>query len=865
MMDAVTVLDALPALAWTALPDGRLNFVSRRWAEYTDLDIGEGHCHGLREVIHSDDWSPLLERWRAILAAGKAGAMEARIRCQDGQYLDFVIQASPVLDDTGQIVQWCGLGHDAYVGKHSAQNPRQPAPDFQSIVDSIPVPTAVTSPTGEVEGLNQLTLDYFGKSLDDLKGWKATDAVHPDDREQTVTALMKAHQEGDSYNVESRHLRSDHVYRWFNVRGFPLRDSQGHILRWFHLLIDIDDRKRAEVELAISERKLQLIVDTIPTMTWSATPDGTADFFNRHYLSYLGVFLEQATGWGWVAAVHPDDLSGLVATWQNIIASGEAGETKARLRRHDGAYRWFLFRVNPLRDEAGDIAKWYGTNVDIDDLKRAENELRRSEGFLSQTQRLTRTGSTWWNVGTSEFYLSEEGLRVLECPNTIKPEPELIRSGCHPDDLAFVQEEVDRSTREGCDMDFEYRLLMPDGSVKHVHVVAQNVGVDPRQPEFAGAVTDITERKRAAEALERSEAFLAEGQHLARMGNFSLHLSTGNVVWSEPLYSLYEFRPDTPITLDLIATRMHPDDRPPFHEMLERSQRGDVDFECQYRICMPDRSIKYLHLIAHLAKNHVGESSYIGAVLDITRQHHAEESLSKARSQLMHVTRVTSLGALTASIAHEVNQPLSGIITNASACLRMLAAEPPNIECARETAWRTIRDGNRAADVIARLRALFSKRAVTIEPVDLNEATRDVTALLRSDLVQANVILRTELAGELPLVGGDRIQLQQVIMNLLRNAVDAMSDINDRSRHLTVRTEYDENYHIRVSVRDTGAGFRAEDAERVFESFFTTKSDGMGIGLSVSRSIIEHHGGHLWATPNDGPGVTFAFSIPAHT
>ena len=246
----------------------------------------------------------------------------------------------------------------------------------------------------------------------------------------------------------------------------------------------------------------------------------------------------------------------------------------------------------------------------------------------------------------------------------------------------------------------------------------------------------------------------------------------------------------------------------------------------------------------------------------MTERRLSEEALGKLRSELAHVARVASLGALTASIAHEVNQPLSGIITNASTCLRMLAADPPNVEGARETARRTIRDGNRASDVITRLRALFAKKDATTESVDLNEATREVIALSLSELQRSRVILRTELADDLPPVTGDRVQLQQVILNLLRNASDAMSGVEDRPRQLVIRTERDEGDRVRLTVQDAGVGFDPQAADRLFDAFYTTKSDGMGIGLSVSRSIIESHQGRLWATPNDGPGATFSFSIP---
>jgi len=238
----------------------------------------------------------------------------------------------------------------------------------------------------------------------------------------------------------------------------------------------------------------------------------------------------------------------------------------------------------------------------------------------------------------------------------------------------------------------------------------------------------------------------------------------------------------------------------------------------------------------------------------------ADEALSKVRSELAHMSRVTTLGALTASIAHEVNQPLSGIITNASTCLRMLAEDPPNIEGARETARRTIRDGNRAAEMIGRLRALFKKETVA-EAVDLNEATREVIALSWTEMQRARVIVQTNLADDLPSVTGDRVQLQQVVLNLLLNAMESMADVEDRSRQLVITTGQDDD-RVLLTVQDSGEGFDPQNLDRLFEAFYTTKGSGMGIGLSISRSIIESHQGRLWAALNDGPGSTFSFSIP---
>jgi len=348
-------------------------------------------------------------------------------------------------------------------------------------------------------------------------------------------------------------------------------------------------------------------------------------------------------------------------------------------------------------------------------------------------------------------------------------------------------------------------------------------------------------------------------------GSFSWKVATDEITWSEELYRIYELEIGTPVTVELVRTRVHPEDVSLIEKMkmIDQVPGGGNDFEWQYRLLMPDRAIKYMHAVAHATRDHDGQLEYIAAVQDVTARRMSEEALAKARSELAKVSRATSLGVLTASIAHEVNQPLSGIITNSNTCLRMLDADPPNLEGARETARRTIRDGNRASDVITRLRALFSNEELTLELLDLNEVTREVIALALSDLQGNRVTLQSELADDIPSVVGDRIQLQQVILNLLRNASDAMIDVHDRSRHVLIRTEREDGDRVRLSVRDAGVGVDPESITKLLDAFYTTKSDGMGIGLSVSRSIVEQHGGRLWAEPNDGPGATFSFSIPS--
>jgi signal transduction histidine kinase len=401
-------------------------------------------------------------------------------------------------------------------------------------------------------------------------------------------------------------------------------------------------------------------------------------------------------------------------------------------------------------------------------------------------------------------------------------------------------------------------LALPGHPERRVLVTFEDVTAR-KQAEAANDLRAIAERK---DGLRRSETFLAEAQRLSLTGSFSWRVSTDEITWSDELYRIFEFDPGMPVTFELIETRVHSEDLPLLGAALERARDTGADFEHEHRLQMPDGSIKYLRMVAHGTRDEDGRLEYVGAVQDVTASRLSEQALGKAQSELAHVARVSALSTLTASIAHEVNQPLSGIITNASTCLRMLAADPPDLDGARETARRAIRDGNRASEVIARVRTLFSKKELATESVDLNEATRQVTALLKGELQRNRVVLQLDLAQGLPAVTGDRIQLQQVILNLVRNASDAMAAVDDRPRQLLIRTADEDGDRVRVTVRDAGVGVDPSNMTKLLDAFYTTKSDGMGIGLSVSRSIIERHHGRLWAEPNEGPGLTFSFSVP---
>jgi PAS domain S-box-containing protein len=514
----------------------------------------------------------------------------------------------------------------------------------------------------------------------------------------------------------------------------------------------------------------------------------------------------------------------------------------------------------------------YQALIHIDDLKiqvvereKAEAEVRElARGLEAKIRRLVEAnvvGIVMWNLEGVITGANDAFLRMVQYDREDLASGRVRWTDLTPADWRDHDERVAADLKAtGRFQPFEKEYFRKDGS--RAAVLLGGTLFEGGGNEGVAFVLDLSDQKRAERALRRSEAFLAEGQRLSQMGSFSWRVATGEVTWSEQLYRIYELEIGVPVTLEVIRTRVHPEDLTLLERMVEQARDGGNDFEWQYRLIMPDESIKYLHAVAHATWDRDGQLEYIAAVSDVTARRLSDEARDKARSELAHVARVTSLGALAASIAHEVNQPLSGIITNASTCLRMLSADPPDVDGACETARRTIRDGNRASDVITRLRALFGKKEASTELVDLNAATRDVIALSLSELQRSRVVLRAELADEPPAVMGDRVQLQQVILNLLLNASEAMSRVEDRPRQLVIRTERDGGGRVRLSVQDVGVGFEPRAVNSLFDAFYTTKSGGMGIGLSVSRSIIESHHGRIWAAPNDGPGATFSFSIP---
>ena len=379
-------------------------------------------------------------------------------------------------------------------------------------------------------------------------------------------------------------------------------------------------------------------------------------------------------------------------------------------------------------------------------------------------------------------------------------------------------------------------------------------------------VTDITRRKRAEEELRRSAAYVTAAQPLSRTGSFGWHVSSGTIYWSDETFRIFQYDRASVPTVEFILERTHPQDRAFVQHVIDQARQERTDFDCEHRLLLPDGSVRYLHVVAHaLEKPESGELEFVGAVMDVTERKRAEEALHQTQAELAHVSRVTTLGELVASIAHETNQPLAAIVANASASLNRLTAATPDLEEVRDALGAIVADAHRAGDVIHRIRQLAMKSDPCQVPLDLNDVIRGVVPLIVAEVRHHQVSLRVELAAALENVLGDRVQLQQVIINLVINGVEALAPVTDRPRELVIRSRAHTDDEVLVAVEDAGVGIDVTKADRLFDAFFTTKPGGMGMGLSISRSIIEGHGGRLWATPNPTHGTTFYLTLPAMT
>jgi PAS domain S-box-containing protein len=680
------------------------------------------------ERIHPEDRAEvgnILDRARQSAADLD---FEHRLLMPDGSVKHLHVLARAV-GESGAL-EYIGATMDITASKQAEEALRASELNLRLMVDSIPAWVSTMGPDGEAETVNRQAMDYTGKTSEEMKDWLPT--VHPDDQINTVNCWRRAVETKNPYDVEARVRRVDGVYRWFHARGLPLRDGEGNIVRWYVVLTDIEDWKRAQQALRASELNFRLMVHSIPGLLCTYTAAGEVELVNQTLLNYTGKPLDELRSWAAIA--HPGDLPAVEGLWAHSVATGNPFDVDVRIRRADGVYRWFHCRGLPLRDDERRIVRWYNLLTDIEDRINAEEALRTSERELS---------------------LIVEAIPALVW------------------------------------------CARPDGELTYVN---------RRVVEYLGTTVDT----------------------LARDG------------WTDYL---------------------HPDDFEPTVRAWSLAIATGQQHEVQYRLRRSDGAYRWFHVLGQALRDDEGRlSRWYGLLIDIDDRKSMEEDLRSTQTRLSRAAQIATVGELSASIAHEINQPLAAIVASGHACLRYLSANPPSIAKAYEAAESMVRDGKEAGEVVRRIRALFKRASVERVPLDLNDIIGEVLHLLGGETTKRRVTVETELERDLPPLLGDRVQLQQLVLNLLLNGIEAMDPVLAGPRKLHVRSKRESKEAVVVEVRDYGVGLR--EPERIFDAFVTTKENGMGMGLAICRSIVEAHNGRLWAASADGSGAKFCFKLP---
>jgi PAS domain S-box-containing protein len=616
-----------------------------------------------------------------------------------------------------------------------------------------------------------------------------------------------------------------------------------------------DDRERRELPL-------RGVMDTIPGLVWSALPDGDVEFCNQRWLDYTGMSFNEIKGWGWAAAIHPEDITDLRERWRAALEQSTSYEAEARMRRADGCYRWFLIQAVPLRDSGGRIIRWYGANTDIEDLKLAQEELQK------QTSRLDQL-----------FEQAPEAVAVLSTDDRIvRVNKEFTRMfGYEPDevlqfpinDLIVPEAQIEsaraytRLLKEGGRVEVETVRRRKDGIEIDVSLLAVSVRTASGEQVVNYAIyRDITERKRAEERLRESEA------------RFQAMADTAPVlIWMTGTDGLCNYfnKPWLDFTGRTMEQEVgtgwtegvHPDDVQGCFDCFLPAFHARKPFRMEYRLRRADGEYRWLMESGIPRYTGAGEFvGYIGSNIDITDLKRAaaeRQRLHELEADLAHINRVSMMGELAASLAHEIKQPIAAALMDAKTCVRWLRRDTPDIAEGCEAASRMIHDATRAAEVIDRVRSLYKRDTSDRELLDINEIIGEMIILLHDKADRTSTSIRTELDSGLPLITADRVQLQQVLMNLMLNGIEAMKGANGE---LTITSKRTNDGQLLTSVSDSGIGLPVGEGDRIFEAFFTTKEQGTGMGLSISRRIVESHGGHLWACANTGSGATFQFTLP---
>src|ERR1700691_128627 len=692
--------------------------------------------------------------------------------------------------------------------------------------------------------------------------------IHPEDLEFVFRVAEESVREGLRTDVEHRIIRPSGEQRTVHSQGDVKKDASGRPCQMFGTIQDITDRKRAEDKIREQEAELRQIVDLAPQLVTVFGPRRERLYANRILLDYLGISLDE-----WRQRtdssefIHPDDRERVDAHSDLALSSGASYELEFRVRKSSGKYRWFLTRFSPVRDDKGQIMRWYIAATDIEDRKRAEEALQQSQFYLAEGQRLAHMGSWAFNPSGYFEYWSQELFRIYGLdPQKGAPTLEQFLATVHPADRDFMAETIRKMLAECSGCDVKKRIVRPDGELRYIRCVGIPVVEGEVSKGFLGTAIDITGQELLTQELERQQAHLTEAQKLTHSGSWAWRLADRKMNTehlSEEWYRIYGFDPagGAP-TREEFLERVHPEDRLRCKCMSERAIVEKADYNQVFRIVLPNGMVKWIHTVGHpVLSNTADLEGFVGSSTDITERKSAEQEREKRRqleADLAHIDRVSTLGEMAASLAHEIKQPISAAITSANSCVEWLSHEPPNLDRARAAAAKIDTYGNRAAEIIDRIRSLYKKSPPQRELVDVNGIIEEMLTLLKGEATRASIAMCTDLSSDLPKIMVDRVQLQQVFMNLMLNGIAAK---RDSGGDLTVKSELQDD-QLQFSISDTGVGLPAEKMDQIFCAFFTTKAQGSGMGLAVSRSIVESHGGRLWAAANDGRGATFRFTLP---
>lgn len=749
--------------------------------------------------------------------------------------------------------------------------------ELEQIVNMVPVQIRRLTPAGEPTFFNKRLLDYFG--LDDVGQLDNRDSsrlvtamrtfVHPDDSDRLLNAVRRSIATGEPYAMKYRMRRADGVYRWFDGRWEPLLDDDGGIVEWFAISIDIDDEVRAQAALRDRERELSQLVDALPVHIWSWTPAGELAYVNKRSLEDLGLSganFEDSTR---VAQelVHPEDAPKVLRASANSLRSGDPFMMRYRRRWKDGSYRWMEARAQPLRDRDGAIVQWYQVSIDIDDQVQAEEALKTSKRQLEQMIDTLPINILSFAPSRRMTYTSRRYLDNVGAPTPdIENFDSLARDLAHPEDFPIMFQRAMNGFATGQPFVNRFRRRTRDGTYRWIEARAQPLlDADGAIVQWYIISIDIEDEMLAQEALRERERFLWQ---LVETLPAMIDCAAPN---GEPVYRSQQLREFLGYELEeLDGTKksrlngtldagVHPEDLAGVKEQYARCLSTGEPYARRHRLRRSDGEYRWVETRAAPMRDSEGAIVQWNVIcLDIDGEVRMQEELRMAHERLARASQAASLAELSASIAHEVNQPLAAIVANSHACYRWLSAEPVNVERAKITTERVIRDANSAAEVVSRIRALFKQSVDNRVSLSTAGVIAEACSLVAGEALRRRIRIDIDVEDKLLPVAVDRIQIQQVLVNLIRNGMEAM-DVVAGEKTIDVRA-HRLGSEVQIEIGDRGNGIEFPD--QIFEPFFTTKESGMGMGLAICRSIVEAHGGRLWAEKNEPRGARFIFTLP---